>query len=98
MGTVLAVDGFVIEIVKPDAKDLNRQEVSCYRNQKGVWELIFQVACDANAKIRFVQTNWLGATNDLSCFRETALFNLLKVISCLTGCILLRIKHTLRCL
>jgi hypothetical protein len=26
MGTVLAVDGFVIEIVKPDAKDLNGQE------------------------------------------------------------------------
>jgi hypothetical protein len=27
MGTALAVDGFVIKIVKPDAKDLNRQEV-----------------------------------------------------------------------
>ena len=78
MGTVLAVDGFVIEIVKSDVKDLNRQEVSCYRNWKGVWGLIAQVACDANAKIRFVQTDWPGVTNDLSCFHETALFNLLK--------------------
>jgi len=78
MGTALAVDGFVIEIVKPDAKDLNGQEVSCYRNRKGVWGLISQVACDANAKIRFVQTDWPGATNDVTCFRETALFNLLK--------------------
>jgi hypothetical protein len=78
MGTALAVDGFVIETVKPDAKDLNGQEVSCYRNRKGVWGLISQVACDANAKIRFVQTDWPGATNDLSCFRETPLFLLLK--------------------
>jgi hypothetical protein len=37
MGTALAVDGFVIETVKPDAKDLDGQEVSCYRNRKGVW-------------------------------------------------------------
>ena len=78
MGTALAVDGFVIEIVKPDAKDLNGQEVSCYRNRKSVWGLISQVACDANAKIRFVQTDWPGATNDVTCFHETALFNLLK--------------------
>ncbi len=78
MGTALAVDGFVIETVKPDPKDLNGQEVSCYRNRKGVWGLISQVACDANAKIRFVQTDWPGATNDLTCFRETALFMLLK--------------------
>jgi hypothetical protein len=78
MGTALAVDGFFIETVKPDPKDLNGQEVSCYRNRKGVWGLISQVACVANAKIRFVQTDWPGATNDLTCFRETALFMLLK--------------------
>jgi hypothetical protein len=78
MGTALAVDGFVIETVKPDAKDLNGQEVSCYRNRKGVWGLISQVGCDANAKIRYVQTDWPGATNDLSCFRESPLFLFLK--------------------
>jgi hypothetical protein len=78
MGTTLAVDGFVIETVKPDGKDLNGQEVSCYRNWKGVWGLISQVACNVNAKIRFAQTDWPGATNHLSCFRETQLFLLLK--------------------
>jgi hypothetical protein len=54
MGTALAVDGFVIETVKPDAKHLQGQDVGCYRNCKGVWGFIFQVRCDANAKIRFV--------------------------------------------
>jgi hypothetical protein len=78
MGTALAVDGFVIKMVKPDAKQLQGQDVGCYRNCKGVWGLISQVGCDANAKIRFVQTDWPGATNDLSCFRETSLFLMLK--------------------
>jgi hypothetical protein len=40
--------------------------------------LISQVACDANAKVRFVQTDWPGATNDISAFHETGLFRLLK--------------------
>jgi len=51
MGTALAVDGFVIETVKPYAKRLQGQDVGCYRNCKGVWGLISQVGCDANAKI-----------------------------------------------
>jgi hypothetical protein len=78
MGTALAMDGFVIKTMKPDAKHLQGQDVACYRNQKGVWGLISQVGCDANAKIRFIQTDWPGATNDLSCFRETPLFLMLK--------------------
>jgi hypothetical protein len=49
LDTALAVDGFTIERVKLDAKDLNGQEVSCYRNRKGIWGLISQAACDANA-------------------------------------------------
>jgi hypothetical protein len=36
-----------------------------------------QVACDANAKVRFLQTDWPVATNDLSFFHKTALFLLL---------------------
>jgi hypothetical protein len=32
MGTVLAVDGYVVEIKKPTAADLDGQEVSCHRN------------------------------------------------------------------
>jgi hypothetical protein len=78
MGTALAVDGFVIKTIKPDAKHLQGQEVGCYRKRKGVWGLISQVGCDANAKVRFVQIDWPGSTNDLSCFRETPLFLLLK--------------------
>ena len=78
MGTGLALDGFVIEILKPNAKDLNGQEVGCFKNRKGFWGLISQLACDANAKVRFVQTDWPGATNDITCFRGTQLFNLLK--------------------
>ena len=74
IGTTLAVDGFVIETVKPDTKQLNGQEVTCYRNRKCVWGVISQVACDANAKVWFVQTDWPGATNDLSCFCETPCF------------------------
>ncbi len=78
MGTVLAVDCYVIEIKKPAATELDGQEVSCYRNRKGFWGLITQIGCDSSAKVRFVQTDWPGATNDLSCFQETTLFQLLK--------------------
>jgi hypothetical protein len=85
MGAALAVDGFVIETIKPNAKHLQGQEVGCYRNRKGVWGLISQVDCDANAKVRFVQTDWPGATNDLSCFHETPLFLLLKIRNYPTG-------------
>ena len=86
MGTGLALDGFVIEILKPNAKDLNGQEVGCFRNRKGFWGLILQLACDANAKVRFVQTDWPGATNDITCFRGTQLFNMLKQNNYLVGC------------
>ena len=51
MGAALAVDGFVIEIIKPSAADLNGQEVTAYRNRKGFWGLILQVGCDSNAKV-----------------------------------------------
>jgi len=78
LGTALAIDGYVIEIKKPSASELNGKEVACFRNRKGFWGLITQVGCDSNGKVRFVQTDWPGATNDLSCFRETPLFHLLK--------------------
>jgi hypothetical protein len=35
MGTVLAVDGYVVEIKKPTAADLDGQEVSCHQNWRG---------------------------------------------------------------
>jgi len=57
---------------------LDGQQVGCYRNRKGYWGLISQVACDSNAKVRFVQTDWPGATNDLSCFKETKIYSLLR--------------------
>ena len=78
MGTGLALDCFVIEMLKPDANDLNSQEMVCFRNPKGFWGLISQLASDANAKVRFVQTGWPGATNNISCFSRTHLFHLLK--------------------
>jgi hypothetical protein len=43
-----------------------------------VWELISQVGCNTNYKVSFVQTDWPGETYNLSHFRETALFLLLK--------------------
>ncbi len=73
----LAVDGFVIKIIKPNAADLNGQEVTANRNRKRFWGLIAQVGCDSKAKVRFVQTDWPGATNDLICFRSKMLYNLL---------------------
>ncbi len=78
MATALAVDGFVIEIVKPSAADLNGQDITAYRNRKGFGGLIAQVGCDSNAKVQFVQTDWPGATNDLTCFRTTMIYNLLR--------------------
>jgi hypothetical protein len=77
MGTALGVDGFVIEIIKPNAADLNSQEVAACRNIKGFGGLIAQVGCDSYTIVRFVQTDWPGATNDLTCFRSTILYNLL---------------------
>jgi hypothetical protein len=78
MGTVLVVDGFVIEIKKPSAVSLLGKSVDCYRNCKGFGGLITQVECDSNAKIHFVQTYWPGTTNDITCFQQTPLFNALK--------------------
>jgi len=53
MGTAVALDGFVIEIIKPDVNDLNGQDVGCYMNRKGFWGMISQLACAANAKVRY---------------------------------------------
>ncbi len=101
MGTVLTVDGYDIEMKKPAATELDGQEVSCYRNRKGFWGLITQIGCDSSAKVRFVQADWPGATNDLSCFQETTLFHLLKskelpkwlhIVA--DDCILLLMRHT----
>jgi hypothetical protein len=78
MGTVLAVDGFVLKIKKPSAASLLGQSVDGYRNHKGFWGLITYVGSDSNAIIHFVQTDWPGATNDITCFRQTPLFNALK--------------------
>ncbi len=77
MGTSLAVDGFVIVVKKPNASDLDGQQVDSYRNHKIFWALISPVACDSNAKVQFIQTDWPGAINGLSCFRETPLYLLL---------------------
>jgi hypothetical protein len=85
MGTALAADGLVIETVKPDAKDLHGQEVGCYRNQKGFWGVISQVAADANAKVRFVQTDWPGETNDVSCFHKISTVASLDAHCCRRG-------------
>jgi hypothetical protein len=78
MGTVLALDGFLMEIKNPNTFELDGQEVGIYRNRKGFWGLTSQVAFDSNAKVRIVQTDWPGATNNLSCFKETPLFLLLQ--------------------
>jgi hypothetical protein len=43
-------------------------EVLCYQNRNGFWGLIMQTGCNCNVKVRFVLADWLGATNDLSCF------------------------------
>jgi hypothetical protein len=65
MGTMLVLDGFVIEIKKPNTSDLDGRDVGIYRNCKRFRGLISQVACDSNATVRIIQTNWPGATNDL---------------------------------
>ena len=62
MGTALALDGFIIEIKRPNTSELDGQEVGVYRDRKGFWGLISQVACDSNAKVRIVQTDLPGAT------------------------------------
>jgi hypothetical protein len=43
MVTVLAVDGFVIEIIKCNAANLNGQEVTAYRNRTGFWGLFLRL-------------------------------------------------------
>ena len=48
------------------------------QKSKGFWGLISQFACDANAKVSFVRTDWPGATNDVTCFFGTQLFHMLK--------------------
>jgi hypothetical protein len=49
--TWMALDGFVIEIKKPDSAALNGKDVNCYRNGKGFGGLITQLGCDSNGKI-----------------------------------------------
>jgi DDE superfamily endonuclease len=74
-GTLLALDGFVLEIIKPSPKSLLNKDVSHCRNQKGFWGLIAQVGVDSNVKVVTVAVNWPGSTNDITCFRETQLYN-----------------------
>ncbi len=74
LGTALAIDGYVIEIKKPSASELNGKEVACFRNRRGFWGLITQVGCDSNGKVRFVQTDWPGATNDYPVFEKLLFF------------------------
>ncbi len=62
MGTALAIDGFVIEIVKLDAKVLNGNAVATYRNVKGFWGLISQ-RLDA---IQMLKISYLGQMRDHS--------------------------------
>jgi hypothetical protein len=50
----------LLQIVKLVAKYLYVQDIASYRNQKGVWGVISQGACDAKAKVRFVQSDWPG--------------------------------------
>jgi hypothetical protein len=50
MGSALAVNGFVVEIKKPNVSDLDGQEIGFLRNHKEFWGLISLFACDSNAK------------------------------------------------
>jgi hypothetical protein len=76
MGTVLAIDGFVLEIRQPTTKELRGRDVNDFFNRKGFYGLLAQVACDANGKIRFVDMSWPGATNDITAIRQTSLYKM----------------------
>jgi hypothetical protein len=56
-GTMLAVDGFVLQIKKPIPKLLDGKYSSCYRNREGYWGLIAQVGVDLNARVVYVAVN-----------------------------------------
>jgi hypothetical protein len=60
MGIALAVDGFIANCKTGCKVSLYVQDIASYRNQKGVWGVISQGACDAKAKVRFVQSDWPG--------------------------------------
>ena len=72
-GTLAAGDGVAIEITQPKEKDLNGKDVKIYYNRKGYFALIAQAFCDAYGLFLIFDIRWPGATNDISCFRQTYL-------------------------
>jgi hypothetical protein len=75
-GTVLAGDGLVIQIIKPSHKDRGDLDVAGFRNRKGYFALVVQAFCDAYGKFRYFDIRWPGATPDITCYKQTTLYEL----------------------
>lgn len=74
-GTVLAGDGLAIPIVAPDEKDRGGLDLSKFRNRKGFYALIVQAFCDCDCKFVYFDVSWPGACNDITCYKQTSLYN-----------------------
>lgn len=73
-GIVLAGDGLVVPINQPT----NVDNPAMYRNRHDCYALIVQAFCDAYCRFRVFDVNWPGATNDLTAYSQTALFQMMR--------------------
>jgi hypothetical protein len=75
-GTLFAGDGLVVHTEEPTEKERQGMDVGAFRNRKGCFGLICQAFCDAECRFRYWDVQWPGATPDITCYKQTALYNL----------------------
>ena len=75
-GTLLAGDGCVIPQKRPTDLELAAVGLvaSDFRNRKGCYANNMEAFCDAWARFRFVEIAWPGATNDITCHKQSAIY------------------------
>ena len=69
-----AGDGFVVQITEPVAADLSGKPSKNYMNRKGFFALLVQAFCGAHTNFWYFRVGWPGATNDITAYKQTSLY------------------------
>ena len=71
-----AGDGFVVQITEPTARDLDGKSSKSYMNRKGFFALLVQAFCGAHTNFWYFHVGWPGATNDITAYKQTSLYQI----------------------
>ena len=73
-GTLLAGDGLVVATHAPTEEDRQGLPLKIFYNRKGCFALCVQAFVDAWCRFRFFEVSWPGSTNDVTAYKQTALY------------------------